>query len=340
MAKEIRLYGSFNDYSADEFLAQLAELKKEDVLFRVNSNGGDPQSGFGMIASWRDYKGKKKIQTDGKAYSMAFYFLCYADEVSALDVSDFLVHRAAYPSSYEQSEYMTDDQWATLDRINGFLRAALEAKIDVKKFEKMKNVKLDDIFSNDKRVDVKLTAQEAKEIGLVNEIIPITPQIKSEINEYAFRIAALSVEMPQQKPEQKIPEQKKPPEKNKAMTPEEITALVNGVLTKNKEQDSAIAKAKEDAIKAERKRIAAWKAFDKIDAVAVNKGIDSGEEITMSDIAEFQAKALSPENLKAIADASPKKVETAEAETTVKTDEQKRIEVIETGLDKLLNIKK
>ena len=107
---EILLYGSIDGESSSDFIEDFTEktANNEDVVVRVNTPGGNPEYTFGMVAKFSEYTGKKKIQVDGKAYSGGLYFLCYGEENESLDVSEFLLHRAAYPSYYENDvEFFT-----------------------------------------------------------------------------------------------------------------------------------------------------------------------------------------------------------------------------------------
>src|SRR5690606_34151083 len=56
--------------------------------------------------------------------------------------------------------------------------------------KRLKGVSLDEIFSNDQRIDVFLSAQEALTIGLVDRIVEITPERKAEIDSIMQAIAA------------------------------------------------------------------------------------------------------------------------------------------------------
>ena len=184
---EILLYGSIDGESSSDFIEDFTEktANNENVLVRVNTSGGNPEYTMGMVAKFSEYKGKKKVQVDGKAYSGGMFFCCYADEVEALDVSQFLLHRAAYPSYYENdSSFFTEPIKENLISINRDLRKAFEAKVDVALFEKIKKCKLDEVFSLDDRIDVFFTAQEALQVGLISKINKITPTKKAEIDSY------------------------------------------------------------------------------------------------------------------------------------------------------------
>lgn len=187
---EILLYSNITNYSAERFISDLEANKGQEVILRLNTDGGSPESAFGMIAKFSEHTGRKTIKVDGKAYSMGTFFLAYSKDNEALDVSEFLIHRAAYPKNYEQSPMMTQEAWGNLNRINSHLRKALESRINVSTLRRLKGVSLDEIFSNDQRIDVFLSAQEALTIGLVDRIVEITPERKAEIDSRMQAIAA------------------------------------------------------------------------------------------------------------------------------------------------------
>jgi len=172
-----------------------------DITVRLNTGGGEPDYGFGMVAKFKEYTGKKTVKIDGKAYSMGAYIAMYADDVEALDVSNLMIHRAAYPTWFEESEYFTDGLRQNLVDTNKSLEAALRGKIDVEEFEKLKDVKVKDIFSMDDRIDVFLTAKEAKKIGLVSKIIKITPSKAAEINSHVKIAAEIAADLTVTAPE-------------------------------------------------------------------------------------------------------------------------------------------
>ena len=102
MAKEIILYSDINRYSSEAFISALEEAKNEDIVVRMNTNGGDPEYTYGMIAKLQEKKaGKKTLRIDGKAHSSGLFIVPFFDNVEALDASKGLLHRAAYPSFVE-----------------------------------------------------------------------------------------------------------------------------------------------------------------------------------------------------------------------------------------------
>lgn len=314
--KEVLIYGSIYTFSAEAFIQAINEVGEEGLTTRVNCRGGDVMAGFGMIAKYAEYKGPKKIKVDGCAYSMALFMLAYAEDVEALDVSEFLIHRAAYPEWIERDpEIMTADMWANLDRMNKSLRTAFENKIGaegVAEFERLKGVKLKDIFSNEGRKDVTFSAAEAKKIGLINRIEKITPAKKSAISADMQRIAAEAMALgynvaapaPTPAPVSEVPVStpKKEILKPRHMTLEQLKAEHPAIF------DAAV----KIGVEKENERVKAFLEFQDVDAAGVKKGIIEGKDLTPSQMAEFGRKMFSAAALDATKKGAPGAVTTEE----------------------------
>jgi ATP-dependent protease ClpP protease subunit len=312
MAKEILLYGDINSDSSILFITGLNDAIADDISVRVNTPGGNPEYGWGSVAKFAEHPGKKGCKVDGKAHSFGLYFLCYTDDVEALDVSTFLIHRAAYPSWLEQSDYFTDALKGNLATINANLKKALENKIDVPALEAIMESKPEtkgktfkDIFSMDGQLDVFLNASEAKKIRLIKKINKITPAKKSEIESLMFEVSALhnGFEI----------SAKKDPEinlnKNKMITIETLKAEHPGVYAQ------IIALGVEQGVRQEKDRVEACLVFNEIDPVGVKAAIEAGVPLSQKQMSEFALKTMSASALKKIGEESPKEVKTTEVKT-------------------------
>ena len=153
--KEILLYSSFFSFISEMFINQVEEAKDEDITVRINSPGGEVLSTWGMIAKLREHEGDVSIKVDGQAASMAAYFLLFFEDVEALDFSRFTLHRASLFNESQQSEANI----AELKEINKQLRTAMEAKLDIPKFEKLAGATLDEFFEGENVVDVNFNAK-------------------------------------------------------------------------------------------------------------------------------------------------------------------------------------
>jgi len=284
MIKEVLLYSNINEYSSAEFINSINELEDSDELVvRVNTKGGNPEYGWGMVAKFAEFKGKKSVKVDGQAHSMGLMFLAYADNVEILDVAEGVLHRAAYPSWFEQSENFSDELKGNLERINTSLMTAFKNKVDVSIFEQIKGVKLKTVFSMDDRIDVFLTAKEMKKIGLVNKVNKITPKKAAELvaignkDESVISIAAEYIE--------------DKPKNNNKMTIEDLKA--NHVEVYNKVFNLGSTAGVADR----NDTVNAWLTFNDVDAKAVSEGIKSGDKLSQAKSMELMRKEFSKDAL-------------------------------------------
>ena len=317
MPTDILIYGRIDEYSATAFFEnvneELEENPEAEIVVRINSEGGSPEYTWGMIAKFNELTGKKSVKNDGKSYSMGLYFNCYVENAIAYDTTQFLLHRAAYSNWIESDpEMFNESMRANLENINKKLRAAFEAKVDVSKFENLKSVKsngitLDKVFSMDSRIDVVLTAKEAKQIGLINEVIQLTPSIKAEIESHIGASASYSSQSIN-KENQQITQ----PIKQKTMTIETLKA----------EHPALFAQIVALGVDGERNRVAAAMVYNDIDPVAVKALIESGKDLSQKDMAEFGLKATHKMMAENIKKDSAVAVVTAEV-TVLETEKEK-----------------
>lgn len=301
MPKEILLYFPIYSSTAASFIDEMEANKGNDVCIRMNCPGGDVMASIGMIAKYNEHTGTKKVKVDGRAASMAAFMCAMADEVECLDVSEFLLHRAAFPSWVESDKNIfTDDMKAMLQRHNDMLRASLEKKIDPSKFKRMKGKSFDDLFSMDSRIDVTLTASEAKTLGLVTKVFPLNQAKKREINALASNVGIAAFYDDAAEDETIIT-----PTKNTVMTIQDVRA--------NAEVYTAI---KAEVLKSEKDRVAAFAAFAEYDQTAVLEAITKGEEFTPAFGAKMQAAAIKKLGLTNVAAATAQTTQTTEAPVT------------------------
>jgi len=178
----------------------------------------------------------------------------------------------------------------------------VRAKRDVKMFEEMKAVKVKDIFDVEQRIDVVLTAQEAKKIGLIKTVITVKPEAKAELMaEYGMEAHA-------------------PTNHKKEVVLTEKSSKKMETLQELKEKHPAIyAQAVGVGVSEEKDRAGAWMVFNTIDPTAVAKGIDSGENISMTAQSEFMMKQMSVKTAAEI---------TAEGAAVIETPAVKSVEEI------------
>lgn len=297
MKKEILIYSPIYSWTASSFINELNNNKDADLKIRVNSPGGSVTDGFGMIAKIKEHKGSIEFQIDGMAYSLGAFLPLFRNKESkavCLDVSEFLIHRAAYPSWLEQDKnFFTDDKKESLKNMNATLRAGIESWCTAEQWESITGVSLDSVFSIEQRLDIVLTAQQAKELGLVDEITSITPEKKAEIESLSMHVASASMIY------------------HESQKADEATKKANNFSNNKKSQIMTIEKLKsehpdiyakiiEAGVKQERDRVGAFMAFAHLDLETVKKAVVEGQEMTQTQMAEFVVKATSKNELNKI----------------------------------------
>ncbi len=337
MPTEVLIYGGIDECTSAEFIEEINEAlvldPSTEIIARLNTPGGSPEYAWGMIGKFAELQGKKSVKNDGKSYSMGLFFNCYVENASAFDTTQFLLHRAAYPNWIESTpEYFTEAMQTNLASINKKLRAAFEAKVDVAKFENLKSVKdrgitLDQVFSMDSRIDVPRTAKEAKQIGLINEIMTITPSIKAELDikskKYSASIAAkYNVEVEAEDKNTEI-------EKPKTMTIEKLKA----------EHPAVFAQILALGVEQEKDRVQACLVFMDADPKGVKAAIESGKALSATQMAEFSMKAISAATMSKIEAENPE-TKTPGAPEAVKTEKEKELAAFSEAVDKNLGLKK
>jgi len=326
MEVEILLYSSIYSFTAESFIEKMEAAKDKDVVLRINTPGGDVQAGFGMIAKFIEHKGAKRIKVDGKANSMGAFFLAYSDNVEALDVSEIVLHRAAYPSWIESgADFKGSAEFKTLVKINKDVRKGLEAKIDIEAFEKITGVTLNEMFSMDSRIDVSLTPQQAKKIGLISKVKKLTSEMSSDIQAKTISIAAsfgVDVNELQVLPIEAKKEEKKIIKKETKMTLIEL---------KEKHPD-VYAQAVKVGVADEKDRAQSWLAFVDVDAKAVIEGIEKDSQLSQKAMAEFSKKMFSKEHIANAEKESDKDI-TTDKPLTDKEVEAKKLADFESEVD-------
>lgn len=280
MPKELLLYSGIYDFTAQRLISEINDNMDTDVTIRVNTPGGSVFSGWGIIAKMQEHK-NVTIKVDGVSASMGGFMLCYAKSVEALEVSKIMLHRA---EGYTE----TPEEIALLNAINVDLKEGLKSKVNEDKFLEITGITVDDLFDAEIRKDVWLSAEQAKEIGLVNKI----NKLKTSEVEAFYNIAASYIPTPEK------------PKTNIKMTLEEFKAT----------HPEVFAEALSIGAKNEQERIQNWTAFSSIDAEAVEKGIESGKNPTSADFKTFAEKLKVTADVESLENGSAKPVATATVE--------------------------
>jgi len=281
MAKEMLLYSGIYDYTASQYITALDENMSKAVKCRINSGGGSVASTYGMCIKTKEH-GKVHMHVDGVAFSGAFNLLMYADNVSCLNVSTFMLHRADMYAS-------TDEEKAFVRKINADLRAQMEVKVPEATLVAVTGYTYDQVFAEETRLNVFLDASQMKRLGIVKDIVELTPSAMVEMDAIAkslLNIAANGDGIDPEKITTTKTFSKMTIEKLKAENPE----LYNQVLAQGAAQ--------------ERDRVESILAFNEVDPAGCKAAIESGKPLTEKQRSDFAMKIHAAASLKVIAEGS------------------------------------
>lgn len=312
-AKELYLYSSIYDFVAEDIISKIEENIDSDIVLRVNSPGGSVFSGWGIIAKMKETENNFKIKVDGWAASMAAFLLLYADDVEALESSKFLLHRAdMYVSNDADQEF--------LNNVNKDLKAAMGKKLNFEKLKELKGVGIEDLFDPKTRIDVILTAKEAKQVGLISKINKISVAEVKALNERFYNVAATATE----------DTNKNNPLTINTMTAEELKAkhpdVYNSIFT--------------SGVTAERLRVSQHLKYIDVDQKAVMEDIAKGNELSADKGAEYVEKRIQKNILGSIEGGSVKPFKTPEEIEAEKTSAKKNEDAFMEDVYAHLNLKK
>jgi ATP-dependent protease ClpP protease subunit len=177
---EILLYSALDEYSAGQLIYQLSWIGENQVYaIRIYCPGGDVEAAWGIPAKMQELKQKgchSIAKVDGMAASIAGVLLCFFDEREALDVSNIMLHRAAYAEKDNEGRplVITPEEKQFLAKINADLKSKMLQIIDDGKLKALKGISVSDLFDEKKeRINCWLNANEAMQIGLITKVIPI-----------------------------------------------------------------------------------------------------------------------------------------------------------------------
>ena len=164
--KEIKLYGvisneGFLGMGENGYIERIAnEIKAagdEDINLRINTPGGSVFDGYAIITNLLEHEGKVNMQIDGGAISMGGAILAYADYATAYDFTKVMLHKARGG---------TED---IRDVLNGDIARLFKSKAQKRDIDNSEL--MDEIFLSEENKDYWFSAQEAKDIGLVDEVL-------------------------------------------------------------------------------------------------------------------------------------------------------------------------
>lgn len=354
MPKDVVLFGGIHEGTAMFFFEQLKEALEEDatadVVLRVNTGGGGPDYGMSIIEKVQELKEQILLKGGMSMHSTGFFMMVAldADRVECMDLTSSVLHRAAYPEWVEKADWYKGSVHEQLVAdSNKKLEKMLRNRVNVEVLESLpqlkdKNITVKDIFALDNRVEVLLSANDLRKIGVVGKVNKITPAKKQElvalVNTFEkchsldeYRIAASSIEEKKSKPNSG----------NMELTLESLKTDYPAIY------EAVVASAKKEGKEAEAARVKAWAAWAKVDPDRVTKAIAEGTEMTIDVISELSAKSANVAALAAAAAGNPgagggKKKAAAPAAgggepQKEKAKEVSELEALEADIDKYIN---
>ena len=307
---EIFLYNDISEFTAEMFNRQLSNREGQDVNIRMTTRGGYTPAGVAMISGMDRFTGNIKMSVDGDVSSMGAFMLLYADEVEMSDMAEIMFHKAAYPSWYTP----TDSEKENLKRENNRYKKKMEQRLG----EAAKEL-IDEIFKEDVRNDVYLTANKAKKIGLVNKVIKLTPSQKAAYQSQYLTVTKAAYDEYREEKETSNTSDKQKTNKME-ITQEELDRKIAEAHAKGYQEGHA------DGKKAETERQSAWDAFADVDPEAVKKGKASGEEMPRSEELRLLRMASAKDAQKELEEDGAEGAELGEGKEALTDEEQKKAE--------------
>lgn len=171
--------GQVMDLWTDEILsatyngmkANLEGHETEDIELHINSKGGDVFEGMAMLGLLKEHTGQKTALVQGICASAATLPLFAMDKVKAQETSMFLFHKSA-TMAYGHSEDL-EKQAAELKTIDQTI-----IDLYLKKFKGTEE-ELIELLEADKLI----SAKQALEYGLIDEIVADVPDNEDEPDE-------------------------------------------------------------------------------------------------------------------------------------------------------------
>jgi ATP-dependent protease ClpP protease subunit len=167
------------DGFADSIVSQIEAVEAgEEIEFEIDSGGGEVYRGWRIATAISKHEGKTIANVTGIAASMSAVLLAFFDEVRADEKARIMLHKAYHP--WRDYDDLKDEEKREIDTFNTKAYEKLSAKKGAdKKF-------LKEVFLTDERKDHYMSAKEAKDKGLIDEVY----QIKRKNNSPIYRMVA------------------------------------------------------------------------------------------------------------------------------------------------------
>jgi len=357
--REILFYSFVFNFTVERFITQLTFIANEGdgAFLKVNSQGGDVDSGWGMVAAWRAFQGVKKILVHGAAHSMMAVILLFTEDTTAIEQSKFVLHRS---SNFFERENETARR--LVDETNRDIRKAFEDRLDISEFERIGKDQNGESFTIDRffdsslpAVDVVLNSLQAKTIRLIKNVVSLNAKEADDINRNLIAASSgTGVLMLQSETIENENNKSMDLKELKEKHPDLYAELIKSTQEKaqvafDKQAKKALKKPEElteieaaaaTAVTAERDRVAAWNAWSKVDADKVKAGIESGMAITNGQSQEFMFKASTNKDLLDQESSSQGSIDTPDAsDTNGKPEQTAELAAFEKGVYAELGLK-
>lgn len=162
----IFLVGEVNDYSANIIVAQMLFLQAEDpkkpIHLYINSPGGSVTAGMAIYDTMKFVTNPIHTLCTGQAASMGAFLLSSGDERRALPNSRIMIHQPLGGAQGQATDIQIQAQ--EILRLKTILTSILA---------KNSNQPFDKVYADCER-DRFMSAEEAKEYGLIDEVVPQT----------------------------------------------------------------------------------------------------------------------------------------------------------------------
>ncbi|WP_445364903.1 head maturation protease, ClpP-related (plasmid) [Microbulbifer sp. ANSA001] len=147
--------------TAKQIVTALAAVPDDDVKVRINCEGGDHRDGTAIYNALANHKGNVDILVEGYACSMATGVMCAGNKVEMFETALLMIHRASTSIYGNAKELIRRAE--VLEKADQSIAAAYSRKTGKTSEEMLALI--------DEKGDAWLTPAEAKEIGLIDEIV-------------------------------------------------------------------------------------------------------------------------------------------------------------------------
>ena len=280
-SNDIYIYGEIvserwdeSETTAQSFIEDLKRCKNQAVNLHINSGGGDVFTALAIHNSLKNYKGAVNVFIDGIAASAASLIICAGDKVKMASNALIMVHT---PSVGLMGYYDA----AELERVKNSLVAVEGAILDTYKNRLPK--KCHAAIAEMVTAETWMTAEEAKELGFVDEI---TGAVEMEVDDAKKLLFVNKLEFDCKKLGEKFKAKIKKQEENKVENKAEVAAnetldvrQANELLIKD-----AIKQARDQEVKRIKNLSTLKNGMAEVDAV-IDVAIVEGAEV--SDVTKY-----------------------------------------------------